>query len=162
MPVINNGQHQQYDLRQQDQPVMRLPPEHLHAHNLQRQQPPQQLLNSVVPRSTTSAPSAQPTMTWLILSSPSSTWSTESSCRRSRQHANSIGRYSATLAPCHLWRPSPSLQRSNDILLIPGLNCQLPTETVGQHTSTCHHQPTIGLIVCLQAQAVQRRARHQR
>ena len=65
-----------------------------------------------VPSSKTSALSVQSSMatTKLILTFLSSTWSTESSSRRSFQHSNSIGRYSARLAPCHLWRPSPSFR----------------------------------------------------
>ena len=43
----------------------------------------------------------------MISTSPSSTWSTQSSCRRFLQHVNNTGRFSATLAPCHQWRPSP-------------------------------------------------------
>ena len=35
-----NGQHQRFDLGQQDQPVTHIPPEHLRVHNLQRQSAP--------------------------------------------------------------------------------------------------------------------------
>ena len=56
-----------------------------------------------VQSSKTSAPSVQSTTasTSLILTSLSSTWSTESSCRRSLQRANNIEHFSATQAPCH-------------------------------------------------------------
>ena len=44
-----NGQHQRFDLGQQDQPVTHVPPEHLRVHNLQRhgQQQPQQPIQYV-------------------------------------------------------------------------------------------------------------------
>ena len=93
------------------------------------------MLQRQVPSYKTSAPPAQSTAAsiWSTLTTLSSTWSTERTCRRSSQHVDNVGR--VTLRPrrrviCAAHR------RSNCSLWAPESNCQLPIETTSRCTGT--------------------------